>query len=346
MHKDSHGVLYLQPTNIHYLRLFSLSIVNYKNMLDIDEIPSQHTESTVPCFIAGLVGGLSGLAVGHPFVKVRLQTQKASSKYKGTVDCFISTIRQEKVFGLYKGMASPAAGVAVVNALVFGSFDWLIKLQEKYRINNAKVTDCGDQGDKAFSRQPSLSQIMAAGMGAGVITSFVTCPMELAKVQLQNQTHSTPMKGPIDCLTHLYKRRGIRGCFTGMTPTIVRELSFGPYFVTYECISRISGNRAVTGPKVIVAGGIAGIIAWCSTYPADVIKTRIQASPGEYKSMIDCARRCYQAEGIGIMFRGLFPTLLRAFPSNAATFVAYTWTMKMLTEDTRNLGQQNAAAVI
>ena len=78
----------------------------------------------------------------------------------------------------------------------------------------------------------------------------------------------------------------------------------------------------------------------------DVIKTRIQASPGEYKNMIDCARRCYQSEGIRIMFRGLVPTLLRAFPSNAATFVAYTWTMKMLTEDTRSLGQNNAAAII
>ncbi|KAI9274421.1 mitochondrial carrier domain-containing protein [Phascolomyces articulosus] len=314
-------------------------------MLDIDEIPSQHTESTVPCFIAGLVGGLSGLAVGHPFVKVRLQAQKPSTKYKGTLDCFISTVRQEKIFGLYKGMASPAAGVAVVNALVFGSFDWLIKLQEKHRKHTNNVI--GSSGATGVL-QPSLLQIMAAGMGAGVITSFVTCPMELAKVQLQNQTISTPtMKGPIDCLTQIYKRRGIRGCFTGMAPTVIRELSFGPYFVTYECISRVSGGgRDITGPKVIFAGGIAGMIAWCSTYPADVIKTRIQANPGEYKSMIDCARQCYKSEGINIMFRGLFPTLLRAFPSNAATFVAYTWTMKVLTEDTRALGQSTAAAII
>ncbi|KAI8145801.1 mitochondrial carrier domain-containing protein [Fennellomyces sp. T-0311] len=289
-------------------------------MLDIDEIPSQHTESTFPCFVA---------------VKVRLQSQKSASKYKGTWDCFASTVRQEKVFGLYKGMASPAAGVAVVNALVFGSFDWLIKIQERHGINIS-----GNGG------QPSLSQIMTAGMGAGVITSFVTCPMELAKVQLQNQTHSTAMKGPIDCLTQLFERRGIRGCFTGMTPTILRELSFGPYFVTYECISRASGDHAVTGPKVILAGGVAGMIAWCSTYPADVIKTRIQSSPGEYRNMLDCARICYQSEGIGIMFRGLLPTLLRAFPSNAATFVAYTWTMKLLTEDSKTLDQKNTAAMI
>ncbi|KAG2225557.1 hypothetical protein INT45_013668 [Circinella minor] len=274
-------------------------------------------------------------------VKVRLQTQKAQTKYKGTWDCFVSTVRQEKIFGLYKGMASPAAGVAVVNALVFGSFDWLIKLQEKHGVNA--------QSDISFGRpiqQPSLLQIMGAGIGAGIITSFVTCPMELAKVQLQNQTLSTTMKGPIDCLAQIYKRRGVRGCFTGMAPTVLRELSFGPYFVTYECISRLSGNRNITGPEVIFAGGIAGMMAWCSTYPADVIKTRIQASPGEYKGMIDCARRCYQSEGIRIMFRGLLPTLLRAFPSNAATFVAYTWTMKMLTEDTSRFGQNSAAAII
>ncbi|KAI7877506.1 mitochondrial carrier [Lichtheimia hyalospora FSU 10163] len=231
---------------------------------------------------------LAGLAVGHPFVKVRLQTPAA--RYKGTLDCVIST-----VYGLYKGMA----GVAFINALVFGAFNRIMKLQEGNGYGN----------------------IMIAGMGAGVITSFITCPMELVKVQLQNQT--VGHTGPIDCLKRIYTTGGLRACFTGIIPTAMRELSFGPYFVTYELTAGL-------GP--ILGGGLAGIMAWISTYPADVIKTRIQAEPGKYKGMIDCLRTCYQKEGLSVLFRGLAPTLLRAFPCNAATFFAYTWTMRLLNE--------------
>jgi solute carrier family 25 carnitine/acylcarnitine transporter 20/29 len=59
-----------------------------------------------------------------------------------------------------------------------------------------------------------------------------------------------------------------------------------------------------------------------------VVKTRIQSEPERYKGFVDCIRYSYREEGWRIFFRGLTPTILRAFPSNAATFAAYTWTMK------------------
>lgn len=162
--------------------------------------------------------------------------------------------------------------------------------------------------------------------------------MELVKVQLQNQTQSssaTALKGPIDCLRKMYAVGGIKYCFKGMIPTTLRELSFGPYFLTYEVICRgltpsnASDKYELSGPKVILAGGSAGIIAWCSTYFADVVKTRIQSEPERYKGFSHCIKQSYREEGWRIFFRGLTPTILRAFPSNAATFAAYTWTMKL-----------------
>ncbi|KAL7333908.1 hypothetical protein PS15p_202752 [Mucor circinelloides] len=297
-------------------------------MLDVDEIPEKPNVNTLDSVISGLFGGLAGLAVGHPFVKVRLQSRELASRYKGTWNCFVTTIKQEKFVGLYKGMASPAVGVAGVNALVFGSYTSLMRYQEEY-----------DASSPSSSEQlPPLRHVLFAGMGAGVITSFVTCPMELVKVQLQNQTQTTAIKGPIDCLRSLYATGGLRYCFKGMLPTTLRELSFGPYFLTYEFICRAmttsdpnsinNSTYELSGPKVILAGGSAGIVAWCSTYFADVVKTRIQSEPERYKGFIDCIKSSYQNEGWRIFFRGLTPTILRAFPSNAATFAAYTWTMK------------------
>ncbi|KAI8384639.1 mitochondrial carrier domain-containing protein [Radiomyces spectabilis] len=293
-------------------------------MLDFDEIPEQTSVTTVASFWSGLVGGLAGLAVGHPFVKVRLQSRELAARYKGTLNCFAVIIRQEKVLGLYKGMA----GVAGVNALVFGSYTWFLNLQAKYA------------GRPLNGDPPPLRDTMIAGMGAGILTSFVTCPMELAKVQLQSQTSNVGEKfrGPIDCLTRMYVTGGLRQCFKGLAPTTLRELSFGPYFCSYEFICRAltpkdhhGSVHDITGPKIIFAGGCAGIVAWCSTYGADVVKTRIQSEPNRYKGSIDCFRQCYLEEGYRIFFRGLTPTILRAFPSNAATFMAYSWTMKLFT---------------
>lgn len=296
-------------------------------MLDIDELPEKPNVNTLNSVAAGLIGGLAGLAVGHPFdtVKVRLQSRELASRYRGTLNCFLSTIREEKFVGLYKGMASPAAGVGAVNAIVFGSYTYIMQYQAQMK---------GITYDESRQDAP-LQHVFLAGMGSGIVSSFITCPMELAKVQLQNQTsNASVVKGPFDCIKKMYKVGGLRYCYKGMTPTMLRELSFGPYFVTYEIISRYlsqqNGGQELSGPGVIFAGGFAGIAAWCSTYSADVVKTRMQSEPHRYKGFFDCVKHCYYEEGWRIFFRGLTPTILRAFPSNAATFAAYTWTMNAL----------------
>ncbi|KAI7870952.1 mitochondrial carrier domain-containing protein, partial [Spinellus fusiger] len=221
-------------------------------------------------------------------------------------------------------------GVAAVNALVFGSYTWLIHQQAIF--HKTPMTE---------NSLPPLRDVFFAGIGAGIITSVITCPMELVKVQLQNQTttgNAMKYRGPIDCISKLYTMGGIRQCFVGMGSTLLREASFGPYFLCYEYICRVLTPKEkqglpyeITGIKVVLAGGSTGIVAWCSTYPADVIKTRIQSEPYRYKGFFDCLRQCYREEGYRILFRGLTPTILRAFPSNAATFTAYTWTMNLLT---------------
>ncbi|KAG2175653.1 hypothetical protein INT43_001300 [Umbelopsis isabellina] len=300
--------------------------------------------STWAHFYAGTIAGLAGLSVGHPFdtVKVRLQSRELAARYNGTWNCLVTIVKQEKFLGLYKGMTSPAAGVAAINALVFGAYGYFIEFQQRHSILPSKHD----------ATQPSLSNVFIAGMAAGTVTSFVTGPMELVKIQLQNQTHITTninraspaaipkFTGPIDCLMKIYRRGGIRACYAGLTPTVLREISFGPYFVTFEVISRLlrslqpgpnhhGADEDLTGWQVVLAGGSAGIMAWCSTYAADVLKTRIQSEPTRYRGVIDCARQCYREEGWRIFFRGLNATIVRAFPSNAATFVAYTWTMKL-----------------
>ena len=221
--------------------------------------------------------------------------------------------------GLFKGLASPIAGQALINGIVFGVYG------EAYR-----------------RLHPLPGSVFWAGCCAGFVQTFICSPMELAKIRMQMQGEGVDYKklaahdrkslkytGSFDCLEKIFKTEGIRGINKGLVPTFIRETpGFGVYFASYEELCRImspkfqeSGEKAAL--TVITAGGMAGIISWVFNYPVDVVKSRIQADIiGKYSGMIDCTIKSYQAEGWRVFVRGINSTVVRAFPTNAATFGA------------------------
>ncbi len=241
------------------------------------------------------------------------------------------------MFGLFKGMSSPLVGVAVINAFLFGVYGCLLDAQKRVQGNT----------------ESTLSQVFWAGAGSGLVNSLISGPTELAKIQLQIQTDSKfknkPLKhealrGPVDCLRRIYRIDGMRGLVRGMNSTIMRETpSYGVYFATFEAMQRkFMRSKSEEGPlmqsfKLMMAGGLSGVLGWVSTYPIDVIKTKIQAQrilhdskEPVYTGMIDCTRRIVKSEGLGALWRGLGATVIRAFPTNAVIFLAYSNTLDVL----------------
>lgn len=48
----------------------------------------------------------------------------------------------------------------------------------------------------------------------------------------------------------------------------------------------------------------------------------------KYRGILHCLQTSVATEGVSGLFRGLNSALIRAFPTNAATFAVVTWTMK------------------
>lgn len=89
--------------------------------------------------------------------------------------------------------------------------------------------------------------------------------------------------------------------------------------------------------KVLLCGGIAGIVTWGSVFPLDMIKTRLQAqtmhdrtfaeTPAEGHTLLrpprqtlnsfQIAQEVYRAEGLKAFYRGLGICSIRAFIVNA-----------------------------
>jgi len=83
---------------------------------------------------------------------------------------------------------------------------------------------------------------------------------------------------------------------------------------------------------IMIAGGLAGMIFWAVSIPADVIKSRYQTAPeGKYTGLGHVYRNLIREEGASALFRGLGPALLRAFPANAACFIGVEFSKKFLT---------------
>ena len=81
-----------------------------------------------------------------------------------------------------------------------------------------------------------------------------------------------------------------------------------------------SDLRTVPWPALLLAGGVAGVAGWITTFPFDLVKTRIQTtSPSQSKRSffrgggvtISTVVRSWKNEGLRVFWRGLAPTLIR-----------------------------------
>ena len=79
----------------------------------------------------------------------------------------------------------------------------------------------------------------------------------------------------------------------------------------------------------MLAGGLAGMANWAVAIPADVVKSRLQAGSGS-SGALGILRTMLREEGVGSLFRGLGPVMLRAFPANAACFLGMETGKKLL----------------
>ena len=195
-------------------------------------------------------------------------------------------------------------------------------------------------------RKHTIWNLAFAGAVAGGSQSIICSPMELIKLRMQVQTNRTDLfhwstgknngrvyKDPWDAFKNILKKNGVRGIFKGLELTLLREVpAFAVYFSSYhyicQSIAKYLGNGTtynnVSPVYLCLSGGVSGVLCWIVTYPADVVKSRVQVDGmfGErkYKSIWDCCvKSIKEPEGYRIFFKGMNATIIRGFTVNIAT---------------------------
>ncbi|KAI7852790.1 mitochondrial carrier with solute carrier repeats [Circinella umbellata] len=277
----------------------------------------------------GTVGGILQVLVGQPFdtVKVRLQTQSITNPvYKGMMDCVRQTHQKEGFRGFYKGTTTPLVGIGACVSIQFVAVEYM-----KRRFT---------QDNKG---QPLTNgQLYLAGATGGIANSIVSGPVEHIRTRLQVQTSGTGYSGPIDCIRQIYRSHGIQGIYKGQGITMAREFQgYGAYFFAYEWLVRrsmekkgLTSRAELPSWEVCLYGAGAGYAMWLTIYPMDAVKSKLQTdgfgAARKYSSAMDCVKKTLAVEGAGGFFRGIGPCLLRAAPSNAATFMGFELAMRVI----------------
>ena len=82
-------------------------------------------------------------------------------------------------------------------------------------------------------------------------------------------------------------------------------------------------HAAWSNAKNLIAGGMAGAVAATAVTPADVIKTRLQARGDKKASAMHIARDLLSEGGVGALFSGLGPRLMRIPMYTAVTLATF-----------------------
>ncbi|XP_072422672.1 mitochondrial carnitine/acylcarnitine carrier protein-like isoform X2 [Chiloscyllium punctatum] len=261
-------------------------------------------------------------------VEVRLQTQPKPDLgrtllYRGALDCLRKTVGNEGLSGLYKGMSAPLLAITPITAVIFFGYGVGKKLQQRHP-------------EDPLSRP----QLFVAGMVSGVFSTVILSPVERIKCLLQVQTGSGDRRfsGPRDCVRQLYKKSGLAGIYKGTCVTLMRDLpANGVYFLSYEWLKDVltphgESVAQLTTPRILLAGGMAGVINWMVAMPADVVKSRFQTAPDTkyLNGCCDVLRELIREEGLRSLYKGFSAVMLRAFPANAACFLGFEMGMQFI----------------
>ena len=294
-------------------------------------------------FWAGYVSGAIGIVVGNPLDLVKVRLQAGSTPTSTTLRTTSSVVT---------GTAAPILGYGALNALLFMSYN-----RSEAVLNKTLVV------------QSSLWTTWVAGALGGLATWVVSTPTELIKCRAQMAVPAVPSW---QIARSIVMSDGIRGLYFGGGVTALRDsIGYGFYIWSYELANSLwathlggqGGSLREEAPKIVICGGIAGVVTWASVFPLDVIKTRVQTQPwnptteasallssasrsdgpSKRAGALELAKTTWREGGMRPFFRGLTVCSVRAFMVNAVQWAVYEAIMESLGQGRRQRGSEDSA---
>ncbi|CAA0817486.1 Mitochondrial substrate carrier family protein [Striga hermonthica] len=308
---------------------------------------------------AGAISGAVSRTVTSPLdvIKIRFQVQLepttqwallrrdvyCPSKYTSMLQASKDILREEGLPGFWRGNVPALLMVMPYTAI---QFTVLHKLKT--------LVSGSSKSEDHINLSPYLSYI--SGALAGCAATIGSYPFDLLRTILASQGEPKVYPNMRSALVHILETRGFRGLYAGLTPTLVEIVPYaGLQFGTYDTFKRwtmawnqykypyASQDEALSSFQLFACGLAAGTCAKAVCHPLDVVKKRFQVEGLQrdprygarvehqaYRNMYDGLRQILYAEGVAGLYKGIVPSIVKAAPAGAVTFVAYEFTSDWL----------------
>lgn len=256
---------------------------------------------------SGAISGMVSRSATAPLERLKIMRQVVKNLNRESMGyTFRNIIRTEGLRGLYKGNGVNMVRIAPYNAIQMASF---------YRYKELFGAD-----------ENNPSRIIAASSCAGM-TSVISCyPLDLIRSVLTIQKEKNKVyHGIRHTATSIYRERGIRGLYSGLTASMI---GITPYVGVNLTVFELLKHRfqpKVSNPYFDVynfgLGAVASTISVCTTYPTEVTRRRLQLSGilgrKQYNGIRDCVTQTWQTKGFFGFYTGFVPCVLRVVPCMA-----------------------------
>ncbi|OAL65364.1 tricarboxylate transporter [Trichophyton rubrum] len=175
--------------------------------------------------IAGFGAGFTeSLLAVTPFESIKTQLiddrKSAKPRMRGFLHGSTVIFRERGIRGFFQGFIPTTARQAANSATRFGSYTTIKQFAQGYIAPGEKLG--------------TLSTFAIGGM-AGLITVYVTQPLDTVKTRMQSLEARSSYKNSFDCVAKILKNEGIFTFWSGAVPRLARlVLSGGIVFTMYE----------------------------------------------------------------------------------------------------------------
>jgi len=197
--------------------------------------------------------------------------------------------------------------------------------QESYLTQLDHGEDVGDISDRLFAG--IWWRHLVAGGIAGAVSRTCTAPLDRLKVLLQ--VHGgRKQTSIIDTFKYMYQEGGVKGLWRGNGINVIKIAPESALkFMAYDEMKKYikgSDQRDLEVYERLMAGSFAGALSQTVIYPLEVMKTRLALrKTGEFKSIFDCAKTIYSADGLKTFYKGYWPNLFGIIPYAGIDLAVY-----------------------
>jgi solute carrier family 25 ornithine transporter 2/15 len=270
---------------------------------------------------ASTVGSAACTYSGQPFDTVKVRLQVNSALYSNSFfNCLRTTVKNEGIWSLWKGSVPAFLGAMTENVVAF-AVNGLIK---RYYLST-----------KPNPEEKSVGESIVLGAISGAICGVAYCPCDVVKCRTQvNVATGVGATDSFAIAKEVFQKRGVRGLFAGVSAQVLRDTPFyATFFGLYDVFCGILRENTKLSDSAIyfLSGGFAGQLGWVVSIGADTIKSRMQTSDNP-QGIIATGREIYRLGGWKGFFSGVEAAMIRAFPANAALFLGYEVSRRMMSD--------------